>query len=317
MTDISVIILVGKEERHIARCLEKLAALSPRQLFIVESQLGDHTHEVAIETARQLGWIINQESKLRCSPPPLLSTSFSAFFHPWPGLQSKQFNWALDNLPLDGDWVLRLDADEYLTNETIERMKKELGVRGEKLEKEVGVGEESRGEKKVLAYTLELKRKFCGGEIRHATNGIRQMRLFRRGYARYDEGLMDERLIVVGEKELGVRGEVLGREVIADFEGAFYDDSLMPMDEWREKHRDYAKREAAQAIESLKSGVWTDPRKASYYKLPRYLRAFAYFCIRYFLKGGILDGHAGWMWNFWQGFWYRWIVDHEFTKLRK
>lgn len=304
MTDISVIVLVGREERHIARCLEKIAALAPRQVFVVESQHGDRTHEVAIETAGKLGWIINHEPNLRC--PPLLSASIFTVFHPWPGLQSKQFNWAIDNLPIEGNWVLRLDADEYLTDETVERMKGEVRVNSSS----------SRG---VLAYTLELKRKFGGGEIRHATAGIRQVRLFRRGCARYDEGLMDERL-VVGEK--GCEGEVRvdssssrGEEV-ADFEGAFYDDSLMPMEEWKEKHRGYAKREAAQAIESMRTGVWTDPRKAKYYRLPRYLRALAYFGVRYFLKGGILDGYAGWRWNFWQGLWYRWLVDREMGRIR-
>ena len=53
------------------------------------------------------------------------------------------------------------------------------------------------------------------------------------------------------------------------------------------------------------------------YKMPRYLRAFIYFAIRYFLKGGILDGYGGWMWNFWQGLWYRWIVDLEIGRLRR
>jgi len=51
MTDISVIILVGKEERHIGRCLERLAPLEPRQIFVVESQKGDATHEVAKKVA--------------------------------------------------------------------------------------------------------------------------------------------------------------------------------------------------------------------------------------------------------------------------
>ena len=50
--------------------------------------------------------------------------------------------------------------------------------------------------------------------------------------------------------------------------------------------------------------------------MPRYLRAFIYFAIRYFLKGGILDGYGGWMWNFWQGLWYRWIVDREIGRMR-
>ena len=33
--------------------------------------------------------------------------------------------------------------------------------------------------------------------------------------------------------------------------------------------------------------------------------------------GGILDGYAVWMWNFWQGLWYRCLVDYEIGRLRK
>ena len=30
-----------------------------------------------------------------------------------------------------------------------------------------------------------------------------------------------------------------------------------------------------------------------------------------------LDGYAGWMWHFWQGLWYRWLVDREIGRMRK
>ncbi len=55
MTDMSVIILVGQEKFHISRCLEKLAALTPQQVFVVESQEGDRGHQVALDTAIKLG----------------------------------------------------------------------------------------------------------------------------------------------------------------------------------------------------------------------------------------------------------------------
>lgn len=80
----------------------------------------------------------------------------------WPGLYAKQFNWALDNLPIESKWVLRLDADEYLTEETIEKLK-------------VALADGSLDG--VDGLTLELKRRFMGGEIRHGTNGIRLLRL--------------------------------------------------------------------------------------------------------------------------------------------
>ena len=74
------------------------------------------------------------------------------------------------------------------------------------------------------------------------------------------------------------------------------------------------------------------------YSLPPYLRAFAYFCIRYFLKLGFLDGLPrsrkldyplatlgpqnkffggyGFRWHFYQGLWYRCLVDREIGKLK-
>ncbi len=272
MLDIAVIILTKDEKLHIERCLSRIAALSPRQFFVVDCFSTDDTKSIV------------ESFTLPLSHSPTPSLHFVE--HKWPGLQSVQFNWALDNLPIEAKWVLRLDADEYLTPESIDWLKTNLD----------GIGE------KVSALEFTLERKFMGGEIRHGTNGIKMVRMFRRGRGRYAETLMDERIVFDGEK--------LSVPVV------FYDDNLNSLEWWKEKHRGYAKREAQQAIESLKSGVWADPRKAKYYKLPRYLRAVAYFCIRYFLKLGFLDGVAGWRWHFWQGLWYRWIVDREIGRVR-
>ncbi len=29
-----------------------------------------------------------------------------------------------------------------------------------------------------------------------------------------------------------------------------------------------------------------------------------------------IDGRAGWRWHFWQGLWYRWLVDREIGRMR-
>lgn len=273
MTDTAVIILTKNEQLHIGRCLERIAALSPSQVFVVDCFSTDDTKSI----------VESFTLPLPHSPTP----SLHFVEHEWPGLQSVQFNWALDNLPIEAKWVLRLDADEYLTPESIDWLKANLD----------GIDE------KVSALEFTLERKFMGGMIRHGTNGIKMVRMFRRGSGRYAETLMDERIVFEGEK--------LSVPVL------FYDDNLNSLEWWKEKHRGYAKREAQQAVESLKSGIWTDPRKAKYYKLPRYFRAVAYFCIRYFLKLGFLDGVAGFRWHFWQGLWYRWIVDREIGRMKR
>ena len=270
LTDVAVIILVGQERLHIRRCLEKLRALKPQQIFVVESQPSDGTHEIAVDMGAVTA------------------------FNKWPGLYAKQFNWALDNLPIEAKWVLRMDADEYLTPETIKRLK-------------IALTDGSLDD--VNGLTLELKRKFMGGEIRHGTNGIRLLRVWRYGKGRLEDRAMDEHAIVEGK--------------VIEFNGAFYDDNLNSFEWWQEKHRGYAKREAMDAIslfnnpERLKNPSATDRKKIKYYKLPPYFRAFAYFCIRYFLKLGFLDGLAGFRWHFWQGLWYRWIVDREIGELKK
>ena len=109
---------------------------------------------------------------------------------------------------------------------------------------------------------------------------------------------------------------------VIDFDGAFYDDNLNSFEWWQEKHRSYARREATDAIslfgdsERLTNPSATDRKKIKYYRLPRYFRAVAYFCMRYFFKRGFLDGLVGLRWHFWQGLWYRWLVDREIGKMR-
>ena len=49
--------------------------------------------------------------------------------------------------------------------------------------------------------------------------------------------------------------------------------------------------------------------KARYAHLPRFWRALAYFCYRYFLRLGFLDGAPGFLWAFLQALWYRTFVD--------
>ena len=278
MTDVTVIILIGQEKIHLQRCIEKLAPLEPKCIWLIESHPDDGGVAIAKETAEELGLTVK------------------TVFNKWPGNQAKQFNWALDYVEKEtgkgesekGEgWILRLDADEYLMPVTCEKLKEELPKLSED----------------VAGLTLELKRRFCGREIRHATNGIRLLRIWRAGHGRSEERAMDEHIEVDGK--------------VIDFDGAFYDDNLNDMDWWREKHRGYAKREAADALAFARGEIHFKPAKETYYRMPRYLRALIYFAIRYFLKGGFLDGYGGWMWNFWQGLWYRWIVDREIGRMSR
>ena len=259
MTDLAIIILQKNEALHIRRCLEKLKPLEPRQVFVVDCLSTDGSDV----TAKEMGATV--------------------VYHEWPGNQAAQFNWALDNLPIEAEWILRLDADEWLTDELLKEIVTRLPQIGEKVD----------------GVVLKRRLYFRGKWVKHGIYPTRILRLFKRGKARYDNGMaMDEHLLVWGDT--------------VEFEGDFVDESLISFDDWKTKHRNYAEREARMALRGTMNA-----NKRAYYRLPRYLRAFAYFCIRYFLKGGFLDGWAGLYWNFWQGLWYRCLVDKKIGELKK
>ena len=210
--------------------------------------------------------------------------------HEWPGNQAAQFQWALDNLPIEAKWILRLDADEYLTDELIAEIKEKLpqmedGVDGVVLKWRHVVG-------------------WLGNRwIRRGMYPTRILRLFRRGRGRSDMKIMDEHIVVDGK--------------VVEFDNDFVDHSLISLEEWKLKHRGYAKREAQSYLSGERSTGEKAAKKAAYYRLLPCFRAFAYFCIRYFLKLGFLDGLPGFRWHFWQGLWYRWLVDREIGKLKE
>lgn len=266
MSDISVVILTKDEHLHIGRCLERLRNLNPREIFVVDCFSADKTQEIA----RQYGATV--------------------IVHEWPGNQAAQFQWALDNLPIESKWILRLDADEYLTGEVILEIKDKL----QQLDEDID--------------GIVLKRRHVVGWldnrwIKHGMYPTRILRLFRSGYGRSDMKLMDEHIVVEGK--------------IVEFDNDFVDHSLIQFADWKAKHRVYAKREAQSYLSGEESTGEKAAKKIKYYKLPPYFRAFAYFCIRYFLKLGFLDGLAGFRWHFWQGLWYRCLVDREIGKLKR
>lgn len=278
MTDIAIVILQKNESLHIKRCLEKLKPLEPRQIFVVDCFSTDGSDKVAEE----MGATVVQRE--------------------WPGLYAPQLNWALENLPIEAEWVMRLDADEYFLPEAIDELKTKLST--------------MPGD--VTGIINKRRHYIFGGWAKRGTYPVKLLRVFRRGKAICEERYMDEHMQL---KE--------GRAV--EFDCDFVDHNLNTFAWWKEKHRGYAKREAMDALEimaELKRGAAKTikiegqagakrAKKYRYYSMPPYFRAFAYFCVRYFLKGGFRDGYAGWMWNFWQGLWYRWIVDREIARMKR
>ena len=273
---ITAIILTFNEEIHLQRCLDSLKEVC-QEIIVVDSFSTDKTEQIAGKNNVQ--FVQNK----------------------WTNY-AKQFNWALDNCSFATDWVLRLDADEYLSNELKIEIQQKL----------------SSINYNISGILLPLRRVFLGREIKRGTGGIKLLRLFRNGLGRSENRWMDEHI-------------KLDSGEIKEFKHVFSDDNLNDISWWSQKHIGYAIREAIDlldvelnlinnenSIDSLDSQAGKKRHlKYRYAKKPLFLRSFAYFIYRYIFKLGFLEGKEGFLWHFLQGWWYRTLVDVKIFEIKK
>ncbi len=279
MLDITTIILTYNEEIHIERCLNNVLRFS-REIFVVDSFSTDHT----VYLAESLGARVYQNK--------------------WENNHAKQFNWGLDNLPITSKWVLKLDADEYLTDELIDE-----------LEQNMPVIEES-----ISGIVFPLKRIFLNQYVKRGIGKMNLLRLFRHGKGRCENRWMDEHIkITEGETVL--------------FKNAFCDHNLNNIGWWTQKHNGYSIREAIDLLDleynflpkpqgDLSLEMSADAKskrdkKLKYARMPLFFRSFIYFIYRYFFKLGFTEGKEAFLWHFLQGWWYRTLVDAKIYEIKK
>lgn len=274
---LTVVILTKNEEPHISRALFSVSEIADR-CVVVDSGSEDRT----VEMAKALG--------------------AKTLVHPFV-TQAQQFNWALDQLPEETEWVLRLDADEIVTP-GLARQIQELLPR---------LGAEMQG------VYISRRMHFLGRRIRWGgVFPIRVMRLFRHGAGRCEDRWMDEHILVDG--------------ATTNLSGEIIDDNLNSLTWWTEKHNSYASREVVdilnreykfmpqESVAKLRGGQQAGTKRwvkeNVYARLPGGLRAFTYFFYRYVVRLGLLDGKEGTAFHVLQGFWYRYLVDMKLHEVK-
>ena len=145
---VSVIVPVRNEARNLSRCLESLAAFG--EVYVVDSGSTDNT--VAIAQSRGA-----KVAQFR-------------YAGGWP----KKRQWAMDTLPLAYDWILLLDADEALTPELVEEIRRALQ------------------NPEVNGYSIRLQMYFLGRVLRHCDASFWKLSLFRKGRGRFECRLKDQ-----------------------------------------------------------------------------------------------------------------------------
>lgn len=277
MLDLSVIILTYNEEMHIRRCIENVKSIA-KDVFIVDSYSTDAT----LAIAKELGAAVYQNK--------------------WENNYAKQFNWALENLPIQTKWVLRLDADEYCTQELIEELKEKLLQQPDD----------------VTGILLKRRHYFFGKWIKKGVYPVKLLRIFRYKKAFCEQRLMDEHIQLTE-----------GRCV--EFQYDFVDYNLNNISWWSTKHIGYAIREAADLLDieyNLKDSQTSigdigeqahkkRKLKQSYVRKPLFLRSFLYFVYRYIIRLGFTEGKEAFLWHFLQGWWYRTLVDVKVWEVKR
>ena len=157
--NVDVMILAFNEELNLPHALKSVQGWA-RRVFVVDSGSTDQTHEIAREHGAE---VVDR---------------------PWLGY-SRQKNWALENVPFESDWILILDADEAISPELRDEIQTLVS-------RDVESVEESGFYLNRLFY-------FLGKPIRHCGYFPSwNLRLFKRGRARYEDRSVHEHMIVDG-----------------------------------------------------------------------------------------------------------------------
>ncbi len=224
MATCSVIIISLNEEARIGRCLESVAWAD--QIVVVDSGSTDGTVQVCQAAGAQV------------------------HHRDWPGY-GPQKNRALELAT--GEWVLSLDADEYLSPELATEIRNRLADPGG-----------------FIGFRLPRLSTFCGRAMRHSgwwPDPV--LRLFRRGRARFSDEVVHERVLADGP--------------VATLRGVLNHESVRTLEEARAKVDTYstagaealhAKGRRGSLPKAVARGAWT-------------------FFRTWVLQAGFLDGRMG------------------------
>lgn len=271
---LAVIILTYNEEMNIAQALESVAGWAD-EIFILDSLSTDLT----LDIARRFNCHIGQHK-------------FENY--------AKQRNYALEHLPIRSEWVLFLDADEWLPD----ALKQEVAALIASAPLENG-------------FYLKWRLIWMGRWIRRGYYPTWVLRLFRHGMGKCEDRAVNEHFIVKGNT---------GR-----LRSDFMHEDRKGLSDWIAKHNAYATREAEELLNTrsptgyreidarlfasqAKRARWL--RYKIWNRMPPLLRPFTYFFYRYVLCGGFLDGKAAFVYHFLQALWYPLMIDVKYLELR-
>ncbi len=266
---VSVVIPVLNEERNIAPCIDSVRWAD--EIFVVDSGSRDKTVALADDLGAEV-----------------------VHFRYQPGGPRKK-NWSLDHLPFRNEWVLLIDADERITPE-LEREIRQLFHQGPTC----------RG------YYLNRMHLFLGRWLRYGGNYPSwNLRLLRCDAGRYEK---------LGTEDLSSAGDVEVHEhILLDGPAGYLQAPMLHQDfkdlsHFIDRHNRYSTWDARMRQVLLRGGDQVDSIPARLFGSPverkRWLKRLwvrlpakpiLRFLYMYVLRGGFLDGKAGFLYCVFKG----------------
>jgi glycosyltransferase involved in cell wall biosynthesis len=253
---VSVIVAARNEAHNLPRCLDALRDVG--EIYVIDSQSSDATPEIA----RSFGAKVVQ-------------------FH-YQGGWPKKRQWAMETLPLAFDWILLLDADESLTPELTEEIRRAIN------------------DPDIAGYYISLRMHFLGRVLRYGDASFWKLSLFRRGKGRYECRLKDQDASMA---DMEVHEHVVVEGATAKLKNPIIHHNVESLSRYIQKHDEYSNWEARVLLQREKNnGELPSALFGTQAQRRRWLKKKLYavpgsplllFLYRYFLRLGFLDGTHG------------------------
>ena len=269
---VTVVIPAKNEERNLGRCLEALSRFS--EVIVVDSASFDRTQEIA----RAAGATVIEFS--------------------WDGHYPKKRNWILMNQKLANEWVLFLDADEFVTD----RFCFEVA--------------EAIASGRHNGYWLNYTNFFLG---RHLGHGVpqRKLALFRASKGRFER--IEEDHWSALDMEVHEHPVIEGS--IGEIRAPIEHNDFRGVEKFLERHLDYARWETRRFLmlerqEDGEKPSLTQRQRFKYCHLSSWWYPWFYFLYAFVVRLGFLDGSAGLQYAFYKA-WYFLTIRLMIKEFRK
>jgi len=271
---VAVIILTFNEEPNLSQALASIKGWA-EEIFVLDSFSTDSTVEIAVRGGCRV-----------------VQNAFVDY--------AKQRNFAISNLPIRSNWILFLDADEWLSDELKSEISRLLLTQPE-----------------ANGFLMKRRLIWMGKWMKRGYYPTWILRLFRRGKGSCEERAVNEHLVVEGK--------------IGYLQHDFIHEDQKGIDDWIFKHNRYATGEAREILNQegrLQQGeieirFWGTQaerkrwlRYRVWNRMPPLVRPFFYFFYRYLLTGAFLGGRPAFVFHFLHGLWYPMLIDAKYLEMK-